>query len=328
MTETAAPRDNAIEEQGLITDGVACVSCGQDLGGLDPGGVCPECGASIKRSLAGPRLFYAGPAWLERIARGARLSFMGLVATLIVSVVGVSALLVLSIVERAQGFGSGAYTTPIAYAFGLLLLLAIFASAAGGWFATTPQPGMGVVRQRKNHAKRARVLFVISGGAVLLNLMLTFTGVWSAVGQRWGWVWQDGIVSFVSAIALTALVFAISAWSRHLRTLSARIRPRSLYTRWRRFSQMVSVGAWTATVAACGFVVLAHVAMPIVARLPASAQILAVPVGLTIVGIVFSSLLIGVYWFALAIRAMQLTRVSQRAFEAVHEKSLLVDQSS
>ena len=47
-----------------------CVSCGYNLRGLARSGICGECGAPIKLSLAGSGLGFADPAWIGRLRTG------------------------------------------------------------------------------------------------------------------------------------------------------------------------------------------------------------------------------------------------------------------
>ncbi len=49
-----------------------CRHCGYNLRGLNPGGVCPECGAAIAISLRRDLLRYAAPGYVRSLAWGAR----------------------------------------------------------------------------------------------------------------------------------------------------------------------------------------------------------------------------------------------------------------
>src|SRR5258708_15193103 len=47
-----------------------CLACGYNLRGLAPGGVCPECGVPIARSLRGNLLRYSSAAYLAMLHHG------------------------------------------------------------------------------------------------------------------------------------------------------------------------------------------------------------------------------------------------------------------
>jgi len=60
-----------------------CVKCGYDLSGLDPGGVCPECGAPVAGALRGDLLSAADPLWLRKVHRGLVLIGIGSIIVLL-----------------------------------------------------------------------------------------------------------------------------------------------------------------------------------------------------------------------------------------------------
>lgn len=56
---------------------LSCVGCGYDLFGLPEGGVCPECGVDIGRSISGDHLLGSSKAHRQRLERGARRALAG-----------------------------------------------------------------------------------------------------------------------------------------------------------------------------------------------------------------------------------------------------------
>jgi hypothetical protein len=54
----------------LATQDVPCLRCGYNLRGLQPHGVCPECGAPIERSLHGNLLRYSAPEYVATLHTG------------------------------------------------------------------------------------------------------------------------------------------------------------------------------------------------------------------------------------------------------------------
>jgi hypothetical protein len=57
----------------IIREDARCLSCGYELRGLTPQGLCPECGTPASLSLRPPGVADADPAWLALQARGARI---------------------------------------------------------------------------------------------------------------------------------------------------------------------------------------------------------------------------------------------------------------
>lgn len=53
-----------------VDRGRRCITCDYDLGGLSPGGVCPECGTPVEQSLKGRWLRHEDRAWVAKVCRG------------------------------------------------------------------------------------------------------------------------------------------------------------------------------------------------------------------------------------------------------------------
>ncbi|MEX0776194.1 MAG: hypothetical protein WD042_10845 [Phycisphaeraceae bacterium] len=73
---TAAP---SLDEQGRLTQDVYCLKCDYNLRGLPLNGTCMECGTPVARSLHGRTLRASDPRWLERLAQGFLLLWIGAV---------------------------------------------------------------------------------------------------------------------------------------------------------------------------------------------------------------------------------------------------------
>lgn len=328
MGAPAKQRDSAIDAHGRVANGVMCVSCAQDLGGLEPGGVCPECGSSIKRSLAGPRLFYADPDWIKTLARGARLANLGTLGTLI----GLGLAFVLGAgLWLATEIGVGPPSivrTVIVYTLLALAGLSTITGLAGVWLTLTPGRGSTRVSGRKNHALRGRILIAGVGLTTLANLLLGVSGAWRSLGQLVGWVWRDGAVWALITISIVLFVFGVSAWCRTMRVLTARIYPRSLFKRWNVFAKIITVNAWMTASMIVTFSLLSQAAMPLASRLSGPTGAILVPITFAVGCTAFALLGLSLAWVGCAVRAMQLASVSHRALNDVHQKSLRVDQSS
>jgi hypothetical protein len=63
-----APRSSPQAQAGRLSQSVPCVACGHDLRWQRREGNCPECGATIQRSLFEDRLIFADPKWLRKVA--------------------------------------------------------------------------------------------------------------------------------------------------------------------------------------------------------------------------------------------------------------------
>ncbi|MBI1190941.1 MAG: hypothetical protein GC200_09710 [Tepidisphaera sp.] len=60
-----------------------CIGCGYDLRGLNPAGVCPECGRPVADTLDGNRLWRADPAWLKRVLNGLSLALLAMILSVL-----------------------------------------------------------------------------------------------------------------------------------------------------------------------------------------------------------------------------------------------------
>ena len=65
-----------------LADNVECLNCGYNLRGIDPGGVCPECGAGVATSLRLDRLGEVPPAFRRRLVWGAGLLHWGVLLSI------------------------------------------------------------------------------------------------------------------------------------------------------------------------------------------------------------------------------------------------------
>lgn len=112
-----------------------CVNCGYPLRGLPTGGVCPECGTDVGRSLKGAQLQYAGARYLRRLDSGLSLILSGNVLWLLLAITG-------ELLGWSMLFGSrrGSHETELAVMSGAELLIGS-ALLLGYWRITTRDPG-------------------------------------------------------------------------------------------------------------------------------------------------------------------------------------------
>jgi hypothetical protein len=69
MQQTKNTPEIVIPASPIETD-LTCVDCTYNLRGLLHDGSCPECGASIERSVHGDQLVHANPIWLKKVSNG------------------------------------------------------------------------------------------------------------------------------------------------------------------------------------------------------------------------------------------------------------------
>lgn len=164
------------DAQGRLDIDVACKGCGYNLRGLDPAGVCAECGREVARSLHIELLRDADPKWLDRIAHGMRWAGASVVLLLLSPVVGVLLLLALKDGELAG------------YEMVTLCVMATETALAGCWFIASPEPG----RSRAEDSRARRWSRAAAAAAQVLIIAATLALV-------------SGKVSWAGATFLLAL---------------------------------------------------------------------------------------------------------------------------
>jgi len=121
----------------MVERELACVVCGYSLRGLESTGVCPECGASISRTLRGDMLRNANRAYLRRLLLGTRLVTLPFAAVLFGMILAMASVILLSFLPSAE---------PVVMAIWWIVASGIVVGAIAwpvGWFlVTSHEPGV------------------------------------------------------------------------------------------------------------------------------------------------------------------------------------------
>lgn len=116
-----------LDDDGAINSDLPCLSCGYNLRGLDPNGVCPECGIEVGRSQYGSQLVYCSPEWVDKLADGIGWILLSLAASLLLTPM-------LTILGSLAGGDTEVIMDYIAK------LAAGLPAVYGYWLFTTPEP--------------------------------------------------------------------------------------------------------------------------------------------------------------------------------------------
>ena len=249
----AAPPDfHSKTSADAILDDHPCVSCGYNLKGLSPDGLCPECGVLASRSLQGDLLRFASPSYVRSVRRGAATLLWSVVAaagmSVIAPVIGmiIGAMLTGGATTTRQG-GSGNYSYAVRLGPGTApaIPLALFASWAlcalafvvGWWLLATPDPsrrgsGRDHLARRITRAM-APVCIAVFACSTLVGILASRAGVAPAPGAIPGaGSGPAGLLAPLNTILGLALPFCFAALviagAEHARRLGFRIPDRRI----------------------------------------------------------------------------------------------------
>ncbi len=203
-----SPIDRAtLERMALKTmkvpDGTPCPRCGYELTGLDPQGLCPECGSPVELALKPDYLVYTSPEYVAKLHTGAFL----VVLAMVVMIGSVLLAMLFAVSGLWSGGGADLLGTLAGFAIGVL-------SLTGWWLLSSPDPGKAGFDLVATSRKVLRGLLVIQVSAAFINLVVELTGTAFAAG---------------SALALMNIIEQIVSYAAfitsmlYLRTLAWRI---------------------------------------------------------------------------------------------------------
>lgn len=204
----------------------ACISCGYSLRGLAVEGNCPECGTPVADSLRGTLLRHASPAYLAKVRMGIDLVLLGMLLTLLMTLVAVGAAIwMIALAAARGGQGGGMAAAPfgaVDRAMQLLLNFGGFAvaciSLVGYLKLTTPDPQFAAVDQPLTARKfvRAMVIVQIATATVEVVLGAVAMGIPPTSGAMAGMTIAGGVSGVLQTLAWAAQFFAIMLYFRWL----------------------------------------------------------------------------------------------------------------
>lgn len=184
-----------------VETSVQCIKCGYDLVGLEPTGVCPECGAPVEQTLQGTLITHARPEYLAKLHRGVYFVLANIILGILVG-----------ITSAVLGFAApGDETLLLALQWTLAIAgLAIGALGLVGWWRlSTPDPDY----TGKDEGRTPRVLIRATVVAYALLAVAGFAiGLPTAGAEP-----DDAIAPLVMVLGLVnLLVFAVQFFASML----------------------------------------------------------------------------------------------------------------
>ncbi len=167
----------ALDAQGHIDTDLSCLRCGYNLRGLNPDGVCPECGTAIGRSQYGNLLRYCDPDWVEQLASGMNWMVASIVLGLVLGIIAGG------IAGATKGASASSLVMDIVQVFVAIISLIAY------WKVTQPDPsqneeGTTVRKVARFAAVASFVIGFMSHGAQHLDrrLAIAISSVAGVVG--------------------------------------------------------------------------------------------------------------------------------------------------
>lgn len=205
-----------------VPEGVVCIRCGYVLTTLAVSGLCPECGTEVLRSMSEDRIADADPAWLTSITRGLGFLAWGPVVCLIAG----TALIALTLLARVNGVVNdpaiASWLTVLRAATMVAVTVGLLAAAVGGVLLTVAEP-RDAGRERLDEPR------IIARWGLVIAVTMPFVG--GAIVQLTGRPVDSIVTDVLSATAIAAGGFGLSALHARLHGLAIRIPSATLATR-------------------------------------------------------------------------------------------------
>jgi hypothetical protein len=215
---------------------IPCSRCGYNLAGLDPGGVCPECGAPIAESLAGRLLRFSAPEYVDSLYRGATL-IMTVILVQVVSTAMITGA-ALALAQGVIGPGPARTLTGLGQLTGFGLSVALW---GGWWMCSAPDPAVRPGTDRGDKPRQwVRLAVAASAVMSLISTVAQFAGAPTPAGI--------GAVAIAGTVLLGLLGLAVAAVKffasmKYLSWLGPRLPDPAVVTRARGY--MWQLPLWT-----------------------------------------------------------------------------------
>jgi hypothetical protein len=178
-----------------VKQGVTCLGCFYELGGLQHSLPCPECGKPITESLRGNYLQYADRAWFKKLLLGARMTMWGFWTVLItLSFVMLSTLAYLWITQSSSGTPLDYFQSCFTLLSGLALVsfgIALILSMTGWFILTTREPNRLVFTNDRSRkiSRYTLVAWIVLSAVTILGYSITqmFAPVLGTASGYAGW---------------------------------------------------------------------------------------------------------------------------------------------
>ena len=191
----------------VVNDDTPCRKCSYNLRTLPTSGNCPECGTPVGVSVFGNLLRFSDPAWVRKLAQGARYILVGIFFIIAVVILGVVA-------------GAIAGATRAIRPGTVQILVQLFALGGnvfvvvGSWFITEPDPS-GIGEDEYGTARKVIRITLLLG---VVNTFVNFAPNASAlppVGRQ--------LILVIGALAGIAGVVGLIAQLQYFAKLALRI---------------------------------------------------------------------------------------------------------
>jgi hypothetical protein len=206
----------ALPAAAIVADDAPCRRCGYNLRGLPHTGRCPECSASIERSLRGNILDVADPAYLHRLRRGATLVEISILTFVALPLIGFTVAIFSSVLPPI-----GDQTAALVLgASGLLALVASVLILIGWFMLTERDPGHLGADVSDRSRLVTRIATIICAAAWLLVAgVMTFEAFGSAITA----LPLAALVGGAMIVLIISLCIQIVASIRYIEHLARRV---------------------------------------------------------------------------------------------------------